>query len=278
MHINLPELPADFKKYTKPKLELFGKQHLDDVGGHLFYPFGGPDVTFPLLMFPNINKITLVGLEPINHSSLIPITTLTRHEKDMINLLYLRSFFVTEEMIDNSANIPVIITEQINNIGGTIKKIDYDNKKLSIDLEYNGRDLSISYFQHNLSNSLIDTNLLSGNGVIDATMFKAASYIPHSPLLSKFRNYVLDNSKVIVQDSTGIPFDEIDQEKNDIKLFGQYNGPYKFDGFEQNKFKEYSKKNNNPPLNFCYGYGCRDKKSMSARANILKIKKKSTTN
>jgi hypothetical protein len=277
MHINLPELPADFKNYTKPQLELYGKQHLDDVGGHLFYPFGGPDVTFPLLMFPNINKITLVGLEPINHSLSTPITTLTRHEKDMINLLYLRSFFVTEEMTDNSANIPVIITEQINNIGGTIKKIDYDNKKLSIDLEFNGRDMSILYLQHNLSNSLIDTNLLSGNGVIDATMFKAASYIPHSPLLSKFRNYVLDNSNVIVQDSTGIPFDEIDQEKNDIELFGQYNGPYKFDGFEQNKFKEYSKKINNPPLSFCYGYGCRDKKSMSARANILKIKKKPTT-
>jgi hypothetical protein len=53
-----------FKDKQQQALVDFGNQNLKNVGAHVFYPFGGPDITYPLLMFPNFEVLTLMGLEP----------------------------------------------------------------------------------------------------------------------------------------------------------------------------------------------------------------------
>jgi hypothetical protein len=54
------------------------------------------------------------------------------------------------------------------------------------------------------------------------SLTKSASYLMHSSHFSKVRNYILQKSKVHIQDDTGIDFDYIVESKRNYKLFGKY--------------------------------------------------------
>ena len=63
---------------------------------------------------------------------------------------------------------------------------------------------------------------------------------------------------VIVQDDTGIPLKDLDEDFK-IHLFGNYVGPYgkEWAGyFQKNLYKMYQEKSPKSKLPFCYGYGC----------------------
>ncbi len=246
-----------FKNNQQQQLQEFGHSHLENFSGHVFYPFGGPDVTYPLLMFPNLATLTLMGLEPaeVTESSSV---VLDSSALSNLTSLYRRSFFITDQMASGLKNVAALVLKQLENLGATeitIKAIEGRTNAVQIKCIYSGKERLISYYKAGLDNSQIDLAFLKSLKPVDVVFFKAASYLPHQKSFSIFRSFVLENVTTFVQDSTGIPYLYL-KDNFELTLYGQYLKPYKFPGgFEQTKFRKYSEELNKPKLNFSFGYG-----------------------
>ena len=246
-----------FNSCTRQKLEEFGDKNLSEFSGHVFYPFGGPDVTYPLVMFPNLSSLTLVGLEPTSvPESIIP--ELDSASWSNLASLYKRSFFITDQMALGLKSVAALILKQLENLGATditVKGIDGRENAVQIKCTYNGKERTIRYYKADLIDFQIDIEFLQSLKPLDVVFFKAASYLPHQKMFSKFREFVLDNASNFVQDSTGVPYEYL-KDKFDLTLHGQYLMPYRFPGgFEQNSFRKYSEELCSALLNFSFGYG-----------------------
>jgi len=69
---------------------------------------------------------------------------------------------------------------------------------------------------------------------LNATYLKAASCLMHKTYFSFIRNLILANSKIVLQDDSGIPIHFFEEDKWESKLFGSYTGVIKlFKGDEQ---------------------------------------------
>ncbi len=248
-----------FNNSKRQKIEKFGNQNLNTYSGHVFYPFGGPDVTFPLLMFPNLAVLTLIGLE----STEVPQSTTPELDDDARNNLvdlYKRSFFITRKMVSSlKNNVAMLILQQLVNLKATeITVTSIESKENAVEFEcmYNGKKRTIRYYKKSLSNRYIDQEFLVSLTPINVVFFKAASYLPHQDYFSDFEDFIFQNAEVIVQDSTGIPFKKLQGNDWDITLYGQYEKPYKFEGADkQTDYRDYSRSLNNPKLEFAFGYG-----------------------
>ncbi len=72
---------------------------------------------------------------------------------------------------------------------------------------------------------------------------------------SRIRNFILDHSKIIIQDDAGIPLADFNRAKWNIRVFGNYVGPTEiFKQHNQPKLTELFQTTNPPPLSFNYGY------------------------
>lgn len=259
-HLNAGPLLDAFNKNQRPILEKFAEQNFAKVTGHVFYPFGGPDITYPLILFPNLDSITLMGLESAELITDFPIK-LSNSGLSNLSSLYKRSFFITDQMASGHINVTALILKQVENLGGTEVSVSsaYADRKnaVKITFTYNGKKRTVKFIKASLDNKGIDINLLQSLKPFDVVLFKAASYLPHQNSFSIFRTFVLENASMLVQDSTGIPYKYL-KDSFDLVLHGQYLAPYKFPGgFEQTDYRCYSESLNKELLPFCFGYGCR---------------------
>lgn len=262
-----------FKDNQQQSLIDFGNKNLQNVGVHVFYPFGGPDVTYPLLMFPNFEILTLMGLEPAEPVDNYPVE-LDKNALSNLSSLYKRSFFITDQMAAGLRNVAALILKQLENLEAsdiTVKAIDGRLNAVQINFTYNGKARTIRYYKAGLDNSQISIKFLEKLKPFDVVLFKAASYLPHQKKFSAFRAFMLENANTFVQDSTGIPYEYLKDHFN-LNLHGQYLMPYKFPGgFEQLNFRKYSEELKNPVLDICFGYGCK-----KVPTNILIATRKET--
>lgn len=248
-----------FRETQQQYLIDFGNQHLQDVGEHVFYPFGGPDVTYPLLMFPNFEVLTLMGLEPAKPVETYPVS-LDHSALSNLSSLYKRSFFITDQMASGLRNVVALILKQLENLDAsdiTVQAIEGRSNAVEIKFMYNEKPRTIRYYKAGLDNNQIEKNLdlLKTLKPFDVVLFKAASYLPHQRKFSTFRSFMLENAKTFVQDSTGIPYEYL-KDHFELDLHGQYLKPYKFPGgFEQSSFRKYSEELDNPKLSIRFGYG-----------------------
>lgn len=248
-----------FNQKQKPLLEKFAKENFENVKGHVFYPFGGPDITYPFILFPNLDVLTLVGLESAKIINQFPIN-LDNAGISNLSSLYKRSFFITDQMARDSINVTSVVLKQIENLGGCEVEVkEYKERKnsVSISFSYNGKKRTVNFISLSLDNTNIDTEFLKQLKTLDVVLFKAASYLPHQKNFSKFKEFILKNCEMIVQDSTGIPYKDL-KDNFELTLHGRYLAPYKFPGgFEQLDYRCYSESLNKDELSFCFGYGCR---------------------
>lgn len=247
----------DFHIKQEPFLVDFGVENLKDVGPHIFYPFGGPDATYPLLMFPNLEILTIVGLESAKEIKEFPIE-LSNGSLRNLSSLYKSSFFRTLNMAQDAINITALILKQLENLGvKEVSVIAIKDRANAIEIKFThlGKARTIRYYKAGLNNTQIDLEFIKSIGKFDAVLFKAASYLPHQKDFSIFRNLVLEHAKVIVQDSTGIPYKDL-KELYDLKLYGQYLRPYEFPSApKQLDYKKFSEEKDNSKLKFFFGYG-----------------------
>jgi hypothetical protein len=89
------------------------------------------------------------------------------------------------------------------------------------------------------------------------TMIKSAQFIMHWPGMSDLRNQILETSRTILQDDTGVPFKYLKPPQWEVRLFGKYSAPDK--PFKTWYQKDLAKAFDDPakvtPLGMQIGYG-----------------------
>lgn len=221
----------------------------------LFYTFSGPDFLYANAFFPNASSYILCGREPVG--SLPDIASLTANARTnalgnlrtALNAILSFSFFITADMKNDltqtqlSGTIPVLyvflaragcrITDvelvKLDDSGNlTTGKSKTPGVKISF-IGTQGQSQTLYYFTTDLSNWGIKSNPAfikfcqkqgQGNAFV-----KAASYLMHMDEFSSVRDYLLSNTRSIIEDDSGIPLKYFDGNEWMVTLYGHYPGP-----------------------------------------------------
>jgi len=246
----------------------------------VFYPFSGPDFLYAHVFFPRANRYILAGLESPGS---VPDVSRAPHDEISAMLGNLRtslksnvhfSYFITKDMktdlgrtrMEGSLPLVLVFLARTGYKIQSVRLID-----LSADGAVVGRSgggaapgfhivangKNIYYFQENLADSSLgsDKRLLrfvQSQGA-PVTFLKSASYLMHSGGFATIRNAILDQSRAVVQDPSGVPFNDFVSRGWKIKLYGNYSGTLDL-------FKEYYQ----PDLAAAY----RDPKYQSSAVNF----------
>ncbi|GHS91766.1 hypothetical protein AGMMS49949_02720 [Alphaproteobacteria bacterium] len=255
---------TNLKTLMLTSLELWRKEPLAPflpAMPRLFYPFGGPDATYALELFPHVDEYILVGLES---TGTIQNTQGIAKTKELFDLLqksmknfFKRGYFITEYMAKDLSNkknlgvLPVLLAQMVR-LGGVISEIQegvltaeassempkLDRsarptfpklKAIRIIFKHNNnKEKTLTYIRCELDNK----NKEKLNILFDfvsqqnfCTLLKSASYALHnSKEFSSVRNFITRQSCAVLQDDTGIPF-QILKKNGDVHLFGFYQKP-----------------------------------------------------
>ncbi len=118
---------------------------------------------------------------------------------------------------------------------------------------------TLYYFTTDLSND----GIRSGPGFLKfcaahgtgASLLKSASYLMFEHGFSTVRDFLLEHSKAIVQDDSGIPISAFDPQKWKLRFFGNYAGPIDlFKQYYQPQLQGLYQQSNPAPLSFGIGY------------------------
>jgi len=104
----------------------------------------------------------------------------------------------------------------------------------------------------------------------DVTFLKAASYL--CSWMHTVRNTIMQNTKIVVQDDSGIPVKYFESDKWDMRFYGKYSRTLKVfqKAFFQQELKQmYDTCKTVKPIDFAFGYGVRINQS-----NLMIAKKK----
>jgi len=260
---------SKFKTFTRPKLEDFVNQHLKTVsseGKAVFYPFGGPDIIYPLMLFPQAHSYILVGLEPRGNKDFNTGIPGTIHKQ--LDSLLRRSFFVTADMsriIPKNQGVLPLFLAQITLMNGSVKELKFVDhsfgKSIEISFMHLNLEKKLIYIQANMVNQNLTgdfLNFIKDNNFFDICILKASSYLLHQHSFSKVRAFILANAKIVLQDDSGVPIKEFSKNFT-LHLFGNYIKPYgkEWEGyFQKDLYKMYHDGTIKPNVPFCYGYGC----------------------
>lgn len=263
----------------------------------IWYPFSGGDALTMLTFFPGHTTYVMAALEPpgrVPKAALLESinlgTELPQISSTLSSLLG-KSFFVTREMdrqlrgqvTDGVAEPMLIILArsgyQINSYAyvqldehGKIvpRAIDVKraafgkNRGLSLEIQReNETPATLHYISLNLDDNHMKDNepfrtFVAGLGK-SSTLLKSTSYMLHSDSFKIIRQMILDDSALIVQDDSGIPWKYFTPEQWQVQLYGDYVTPFGKD-FQFRKQKDLreaydSQRKSVKPLNFRMGYG-----------------------
>ncbi|MCS6820411.1 MAG: hypothetical protein NZ551_00925 [Microscillaceae bacterium] len=88
------------------------------------------------------------------------------------------------------------------------------------------------------------------------TLIKSASYLLHGYNFSTIRNIILEDTKAVLQDDTGVPYSFYKEQNWKVQLYGKYDRPiadFKY-GFQPDLNKRFQTDSTVKPLNFTFGY------------------------
>jgi hypothetical protein len=272
-----------------------------DTIKNLFYPFSGPDFLFANIMFPNVDKMTLIGLEgpgslpQINSETKDSLKKILEMYKVSIEDVTQLSFFRTIDMknelgnkaIDGTAPIILLFLAKsgneivdfnlmnLNKKGELVKEADKKNA-IAVEIKYRkkGDDKvkSIVYLSTNLADPTLSKNIPFVNFLKNVdnncvTFVKSATYLMHKSYFSIIRNTCLEKSALILQDESGIAYKYFNKEQWDIQLYGTYSKPIKlFADFFQPDYLQAFKTSKPKKLGFRIGY--------SPKSDLLMAKRK----
>jgi hypothetical protein len=262
----------------------------------LFYPFSGPDVVNMLTFFPNQQTYVMMGLEYVGTAETVTtwMQPLTKSRMDTIRKavesVFIRSFFRTLDMSsDFSKNgtrgvLPGMLL-MLKLLDRDIKSVQWITLNDDGSIHYltpeatktactnfgieiiiahptQGYDQTIYYFKSDLADTPMAENPALRSFIqrqlgTTMTFVKSASCLMHMKDFSWIRSTLLNISRAVLQDDTGVPFKYYKPTQWKHHLYGQYVGPYgeSFAAFKQpDLIKEYE----SIPLqllDFNMGYG-----------------------
>jgi hypothetical protein len=233
----------------------------------VYYMFSGPDVLYANIFFPRAKTYILAGLEPIGQ-----VPDLTRMPPEMLGseLAALRAsmstilrfqYFITKDMraelgrANMGGTLPILYVF-LARLGYTVVDATHvsspaDGVKITF---ANGEQQQTAfYFKTDLSGG--NSNFLKwcaarGPGL---SLLKAASYLMHGDGFSGVRNFLLEHSRVIVQDDSGIPLRAFPKNWT-INFYGRYVPHQEFAKYWQPDLAVNYENNPPPELGFAFGY------------------------
>jgi hypothetical protein len=231
----------------------------------VFYFFSGPDILYAQALFPNAGTYVLCAREPVgrvaNPADVPPSElpgSLAILRKSLTSLLNF-SFFITKDLRveiqqPHFTGILPVIEILLVRSGARIVDVEpaFCDKSGAVRVGPSGNGTpgarirftrgggvqTVYYFAGDVSNG----GLTAHQGVLrfcerlgrGQALLKAASYLPHEPGFSRIRQWLLGNTRTIIQDPSGIPFQYFDanwrlqlwgREGKPIELFAKYPQP-----------------------------------------------------
>lgn len=262
----------------------------------LFYPFSGPDILYAITLFPDCENYILFGLEnpgtipdfkSMNNKLLEPYF---KNLSNSIRNLNKFGYFVTLKMkydfrnslLDGIVHIILFHLSLTDNIILDVKYFYLDNygkeiyvnqlSDLSKNIEgikiwFKNKDTdnikTLYYLQLDVSNKNLLENMeftyFTNNFKNKITFMKSASYLLFNNNFSIIKNIILDQSEIILQDDTGLPFKEFAKNNFTTQVYGTYNKTiniYK-EKFQPELKNKLSNENHDKKLPFRFGYNNR---------------------
>jgi len=223
----------------------------------LFYPFAGADFLYANLFYGNCKDYILLALEPTG--LIMPLDTLNdslRYDylKQIKKSIYLSNragFFKTEDMEKEMNQITLngtihVLLYYIKSFGCNIINLSYfkigedgkphyyskvkNNKTQGVRIVFADTTQKSVKTLYYLSFNLWDENIRKNKQFIKfldlfpnkVALLKSASYLLHKDYFSVTRNYILNNTKMVLQDDSGIPYKYFDNDNWEVELYGQY--------------------------------------------------------
>ena len=235
----------------------------------VFYMFGGPDFLYANLFFPQAKTYILAGLEPVGQvpdlSRMDPAalrTDLNAMRGSMHTVLQTH-YFITKDMRaeltrPNLGGTVPILYVFLARLNCTILDTTYVTSPapgVKITFTRDGGPQTLYYFKTDLSGGkspFLKWCAAQGPG---NSLLKAASYLMHTGGFTGVRDFLLQNSRVIIQDDSGIPLKAFPKSwavdcygrfVPHAEMFGKYDQP--------ELAAIYNRQPPPPELGFAFGY------------------------
>jgi hypothetical protein len=203
----------------------------------VFYPFAGPDALHGLALFGGARRIVLVGLEPVGAlpelGKPVPTGFFTRLGAALGDVHRL-TFFRTLEMSNDFQREGVLgaLVATIVRMGGTVSSVQTSTTPPSARIDWTsaaGQARRLDYVQADLANGGLKGAAAPVASMVHGlapyvTFVKAAMFLLAEPRFSTLKQMILDDSAIVLEDDTGIPFRSFD-ERWAVRLFGRYEAP-----------------------------------------------------
>ena len=123
---------------------------------------------------------------------------------------------------------------------------------------HSGQEQTLYYFTTDISDGGVGSSgflKFCNQFGVGGSFLKASSYLMFEEGFGRIRDFILDHSKVIVQDDAGVPITYFNRNKWNVRVFGTYLGPIEiFKQHYQPKLKELFDQSAPPPIEFNFGY------------------------
>jgi hypothetical protein len=249
-----------------------------------FYMFSGPDFLYVDQFFPKAAVYVLCGKEslgpppdPLRIANLSgALGNLENAMKSALNTTYFITKDMKVDLHEQNLNgvLPILYAfiaradKSITNVtfgslssGGGFGAGSGSTPGVRINYTDNqsGNSQTMYYFNTDISDGGIKSNpgflkFCQRLGV-GSSFLKSCSYLMFENGFGTIRNFILDHSRLVVQDDSGIPIANLDPNKWNVRLFGVYLGPLElFKQHYQPRLRELFAQSNPPPLEFGFGY------------------------
>jgi hypothetical protein len=258
----------------------------------VFYPFSGPDFVNVFALFPHAKTYLLIALEPVgempdfaagNEQNFFPCL-----QRSLYDLLQL-DFFKTNQMrscigkSELKGTLPVLMfflareQARVLDVQYWVMKPDgtiiespaacpgdlpsgIPGVRIVFTSPGSAEKQTLYYFQFNLRNDSLARNqtfvsFLKSFGPM-TSFTKAASYLMFKPHFSAIREFILDQSRYVLQGDSGIPLRFFDPAGWDLRFYGTYAGPIALfrNCYQADMAHMYRKGQDIQPLPFGIGY------------------------
>ncbi len=260
----------------------------------VFYPFGGPDLLTPIILFPRAETYVLLGLELVgrlpNFEKAAPVN-LQAYFDDMTLALsdfFNKSYFITRNMdatlygekVEGVLPLLAFFLKREGFSISSVKRVDIlasgellesdfaaarkARRPYGIKVDFFAQPTdplrTVYYFSADLADAAFPKDCpfmkLLESLTFETTYIKSASYLPHYKEFTNIRNLVLAKSRFVLEDDTGVPYRYFKPEEWACQLYGEYIDPVSdFQGVGQEDLRAaYADPSRVKPLPFHLGY------------------------
>jgi hypothetical protein len=234
-----------------------------------YYMFSGPDFLYASIFFPVANSYILAGLEPVGNVPDILQLPAATYAADLLSLrnsmnsIMRFQYFITKDMrtdlgrgnIGGTLPILYVFLARLGYTIDNVTRVSTPAEGVKIVFSGGEQPQTLYYFKTDLSGGnspFLRWCAARGPGL---SLLKAASFLMHSDGFSGVRNFLLQNSRVIIQDDSGIPLRAFPKGWT-VTCYGRY-VPHKeeFEKYYQPDLAALYAQDPPPaPLGFAFGY------------------------